>query len=74
MFTIQYTGVDGQSHMQVLDSRSRSRLCSYLSQFPHPILALYEQSTVITKAIRKDMADWPGSKTRAAADFINSPG
>lgn len=74
MFTIQYEGIDKQSHMQVLDSRSRTRLYSYLAQFPHTIIAVYEQSSVITKAVRKELAEWPGSKTKAASDFANSLG
>lgn len=75
MFTVQYQGIDGQSHMQSVESRSRGRLAMYLAEFPHPILAVYEQANPITKAVRKEMAGFVGvlKMSPAAQAFITSP-
>jgi hypothetical protein len=73
MFTIQYQAVSGEHKTQTFDSQSRTRLVSHLAQFEHPIMAVYEQASPITKAIRKALAEWPGAKSRAALDFIKSP-
>lgn len=70
MFTIQYQAVDGSHKMQTFDSQSRAMLTSHLARFNRPIMAVYEQGTVITKAARKHLATWPGSKTRYAIDFM----
>ena len=71
MFTLQYQGVDGESHMQQIDA-SRTKLVWYLSTFEQPILAVYENATPITKSIRAELAKYPGSKTQAAKDFAQS--
>lgn len=71
MFHIQYEAVDGSHKMQVFDSKSRVRLVAHLAKFEHPIMAVYEQATVITKAVRKELTEYPGTKTRYARDFIN---
>ena len=75
MFTVQYQGVDGQSHMQTVESRNRTKLAVYLAEFPHPILAVYEQANPITKAIRKEMERFVGvmKLSAAARNFITSP-
>lgn len=72
MFHIQYEAVDGSHKMQVFDSKNRARLVAYLATFERPIAAVYEQSTVVTKAVRKELAAYSGSKTRYARDFISS--
>lgn len=72
MFTIQYEGVNGQSYLQTLDSKSRTVLVSYLAKFGHPIQAIYEQASPITKTIRKELLSYPGTLSRAAREFINS--
>lgn len=74
MFTIQYQAVDGQSRLQELDTCARRRLVTYLSKFDHPILAVYEQTTPITKAVWKELASMPIDKlSRCAAEFVRSP-
>lgn len=73
MFTIQYTAMDGESKMQDLDSNNRNRLIVHLASFPRPILAIYEQTTPITGAVRKEMATWQGTMSAAALAFISSP-
>lgn len=52
MFTIQYIAVNGENKMQDLDSKSRSVLLTHLAKFQHPIEAVYEGSTPITKFMR----------------------
>lgn len=71
MFNIQYTAVDGQSRMQQLDSDSRTKLMLYLTKFEHPILAVYEQASPITKTMQAKLRTWPGDMTRCARDFMN---
>lgn len=74
MYTIQYEAINGEMQMQAFETpRGRSRLIAHLAQFPWPIVAVYEQASVITKTVRKELAEWPGSKSRAALDFIKSP-
>lgn len=72
MFSIQYEAVDGSQKMQDLDSKSRTILVRHLAAFNRPIVAVYEQSTVITKTMRKDLAEWPGAKTRYAVAFATA--
>lgn len=71
MFTIQYYGVNGSTKMQELDTKSRARLVAHLAKFEHPIAAVYEQSTVVTKAVRKELSEYRGEVSRYARDFIN---
>lgn len=75
MFTIQYVTAAGKAAMQELDSNSRVRLVKHLSGFNAPILAVYEQASPITKAVRNALAELPPSTlSRAAKEFIvNSP-
>jgi len=73
MYSIQYQKVDGKSDMQELDTKARSRLVMYLSKFERPILAVYEQATPITKAVRKELSELPQDKLSAAArEFVAS--
>jgi hypothetical protein len=72
MFSIQYQAVNGEHQMQTFDGK-RSRLIAHLAQFPWPIMAVYEQATPITKAVRRELRIWPGSKSPCALDFIRSP-
>ncbi len=72
MFTIQYTAVNGESKMQDLDSNKRAVLLKHLAKFEHPILAVYERATPITKYVRNNLRMW-GPLSRAAQEFVNSP-
>lgn len=69
MFTIQYKAVDGTSKMQSFDSKSRTRLAAYLSRFEYPILAVYEQASPITKAMRNEIRTLHVELSRAAREF-----
>jgi hypothetical protein len=73
MFTIQYEAIDGEVKMQSVDGRTRSSLVQHLARFERPIVAVFEQANPITKAVRRDLREWPGSKTRYAMDFATSP-
>lgn len=70
MYTIQYKAVDGSHKMQDFDSNSRTKLIAHLARFECPIIAVYEQATVITKRVKEDLRTWPGSINRNARDFI----
>lgn len=59
MFTIQYQAVNGEHKMQAFDSRNRAQLAKHLARFDRPIMAVYEQATVITKAMRAELAKMP---------------
>lgn len=72
MFTIQYQTVDGAHRMQSFPSTSRLKLVAYLAHFEQPIAAVYEQASPITKAVRNELRNWNGSKSRAAQDFVKS--
>jgi hypothetical protein len=74
MFTIQYQDKTGHSKLQEFDSNSRTKLAIHLARFDCPIDAIYENSSVITKSVREDLKTWPGTMTRHAKEFINSPG
>lgn len=69
MFTIQYEAVDGSHKMQNFNSSNRTKLLLHLATFSRPIVAVYEQSTVITKTMRTELANWSGSKSRFAREF-----
>lgn len=71
MYNIQYEAVNGEHQMQAFDGR-RSRLVAHLAQFPWPIVAVYEQASVITKTMRRELAEYPGSKSPCALNFIKS--
>ncbi len=72
MFTIQYQAVSGEHKMQAFDSKSRERLVKHLARFEHPIMAVYEQATVITKACRADLKTYRGPLSGPARDFMHS--
>jgi hypothetical protein len=74
MYTVQYQGVNGEATMQQVDCKARSTLAIWLTRAELPILAVYEQTTPITKAMRKELSEWPGTLSRCARDFVNSPG
>lgn len=72
MFTIQYQTPSGEHKMTNLNSYSRTRLITMLARFDAPIIAVYEQSSVITKEVRRKLNEYPGSKSRCAMDFVKS--
>lgn len=74
MYTIQFVAVDGTHGTQQVDCKARSTLTVYLARFERPIAAIYEQTTPITKAMRKELAEWPGTLSAAAREFVSSPG
>lgn len=69
MFHIQYEAVDGSHKMQMFSSKSRARLVAHLAKFQRPIAAVYEQATVITKAVQKELSEYQGNKSRYAREF-----
>lgn len=74
MYTIQYEAISGEHRMQSLDSKSRYHLVKHLTRFKRPIMAVYEQASPITKAVRAELAKLPQNNiSRAARDFVNSP-
>lgn len=74
MFTIQYKTVNGENKMQTLNSNNRFQLASHLARFKQPIIAVYEQATPITKAVRADLRNRSlNSLSRCAREFVSSP-
>lgn len=74
MFTIQYVAVNGEHKMQKFDSGSRVRLASHLSRFEHPIVAVFEQATPITKTMQRTLRAYSGlSKCAKEFAFATSP-
>lgn len=75
MYTIRYLDGNGKSGLQHFDGRSRTRLALYLAQFPCPILDVYEQATLITETMRREMTQYSGvlSMSNAARDFVTIP-
>jgi hypothetical protein len=71
MYTLQYQDVAGQSQMQEVDA-NRTKMVWYLSTFEHPILAVYENASPVTKSIRAELAKWPGTMTATARAFATS--
>jgi len=72
MFTIQYEAISGEHRMQELDSTSRFTLIKHLSRFKRPIMAVYEQATPITKAVRAELAKRPvGTLSQEARRFMS---
>lgn len=72
MFTIQFKAVSGGHEMQTFDTSSRQKLIAHLAGFQRPIVAVYEQASPITKAVRNELRNWTGSKSSAALDFVKS--
>lgn len=71
MFTIQYETINGEHKTQNIDGGNRQSLIGYLARFDHPIVAIYEQATVVTKTIRRELRNCPGPVSRYARDFMN---
>lgn len=71
MFTVQYETINGEHRMQNVDGGNREKLVNYLARFEHPIVAVYEQATVVTKVIRRELRSCPGPVSRYARDFMN---
>lgn len=71
MFTIQYETVSGEHRTQTIDSNSRSKLVAHLAHFEHPIVAVYEQATTVTKAMREALRHWPGNLSPHAREFMS---
>lgn len=59
MFTIQYEAISGEHRMQSLESTSRFTLMKHLCRFKRPIVAVYEQASPITKAMRAELRKRP---------------
>jgi len=74
MYTIQYQKADGSHELQQVDVKARSTLAIWLARADKPIAAVFEQTTPITKAMRKELSEWPGTLSRHAKDFVNSLG
>lgn len=70
MYTVQYVNVDGTHAMQQVECKARSTLAIWLARANKPIAAVYEQTTPITKAMRKELAEWPGTLSRCAREFV----
>lgn len=72
MFTIQYEApISGAHKMQNFDTTSRQKLLIHLSRFNQPIVAVYEQATPITKAVRSELKTWPGTLSKYAREFTS---
>jgi hypothetical protein len=71
MYTIQYQAVDGTHKMQEVACKARSTLAIWLARAEYPIMAVYEQTTPITKAMQKELQSWPGSLSRCAREFAD---
>lgn len=70
MYTVQFM-VNGECVAREFNSRSRSVLVYHLAKSEHPIVAVFEQVTVVTKIIRRLMTEYRGKKSKAARDFAN---
>lgn len=72
MFTIQYEAISGGHEMQTLNSTNRLALANHLCRFKRPIVAVYEQASPITKAVRAELAKRPlNTMSTAAREFMN---
>lgn len=72
-YVIQYTSVNGHARMQDFNTRNRKYLVKHLAKFERPILAVYEQATPITKAVRAELRELPlATLSRAAKEFIGA--
>jgi transcription initiation factor TFIID subunit TAF12 len=72
MFTIQFEAINGAHEMQDFDSNNRTRLASHLATFQRPIMAVYEGSTPITKAMKLQLKAHHGAMSRDARNFAFS--
>lgn len=72
MYTIQYQAISGEHRMQTFDSKSRLHLIKHLARFKRPIIAVYEQASPITKAVRIELAKQPqNTMSRVVREFIS---
>jgi hypothetical protein len=73
MYNIQYEAVNGSHQMQTFDG-SRFQLLRHVARFERPIVAIYEQTTPITKAIRNDLRKTAGlpNLSTSARQFLAS--
>jgi hypothetical protein len=72
MYTIQYVALSGETRMQELDTKYRHRLVTHLARYRRPVIAVFEQSTPITEAVRKDLKQFAGTLSTHARDFAFS--
>ena len=71
MFVIQYATVNGEHKMEdVKNTGHRTALAVKLASFPHPIVAVYEQGTPITKAMRTYLRTSRLELNRNAREFM----
>lgn len=56
MFTIQYETVSGAHKTETFEG-TRRELIAHLARFERPIVAVYEQVTVVTKAVRTQLIE-----------------
>lgn len=73
MYHIQYETVFGTHELQEIDTRKRHVVVAHLARYEHPIVAVYEQTTTVTKAMREELRKWPGSLSQYARDFMSQP-
>lgn len=72
MYTIQYEAMNGELKTQELDTKDRRKLVIHMAQFTRPICAVYECANVVTQAVRKELAVWPGTLSPHAKAFAQS--
>lgn len=69
-FSVQYALSSGEHRLvDVAHANNERQLVALLALFDHPIAAVYEGGTVVTKRTRNQLAAWPGKMTRYALDF-----
>lgn len=71
MYHVQFHMPSGEHEMVEVKVPNRTLLAHSLSKSKYPIAAVFEGPTVITKAIKPEVAKWP-SLSRHARDFVNS--
>lgn len=69
MYTLQFQDVKGEHAFKSLDLSNETKLLIYLASFELPIVAVFEEVTVITKKMRHRLAEYPGAKSRCAREF-----
>lgn len=70
MYTIQYEGLNGETKTQSFDSNNRGRLVKHVASFERPVVAVFEQATPITEAVRNELkASFKGRLSNGARAF-----
>lgn len=70
MYTIQFQTAGGEHKLQSVDSKTRDKLVRHLARFERPIVAVYEQASPITKAVRSELRTWSRTTlSRCAREF-----